>query len=124
MNHSHCEPLETRRLFDGSVVATVVDGDLIIIGDPAANRIMLDGEGLLSTEIRIRSEDTSVNDQFGEIVITGVTRDIKISLRDGDDVLDLEQLHAKRDLRIFTRQGADRITVEGVGIERRLHVES
>ena len=57
------EALEPRLLLAGDVTATVVGGSLYIVGDAAANDIIIDQTGLASDEFMISSgtDVTTIN---------------------------------------------------------------
>lgn len=118
------DALEERTLLDGNVTAVVNPfGDLIVAGDNAANELSLDQIGLAADVIRVTGLDgTTVNGQTAPLEITGVTRDIRVSLRGGGDVLHLFDVQVSRNLAINGGTGADLSTRDETTIVGRVRV--
>src|SRR5688500_600564 len=77
------EALESRVFLSGTVLATVVNGNLHIRGDAATNSIVVDGAGLTAGQVRISGAgDTAINDQADPVVLSGVTGRVNIRLGD------------------------------------------
>jgi pimeloyl-ACP methyl ester carboxylesterase len=125
----HFEPLEERRLMsvsenltslrssladpDDNNVTAVVNrrGDLVITGNGAANHIAIDQDGLRPDQFRISSADgsTTINGRSNPVVFARVRDDVHVSLRGGDDVLELSRINVRGDLRINMGAGTDHV---------------
>ena len=108
------EPLEARLLLAGDVAAAVINGHLVLTGDHRANEIIIDQTGLAANEFRIRSgaDATTVNGE-NEVIVAGVTGDVRANLRRGDDVLEIVDAVVAGDLIVRGRRGKDTVTVTG-----------
>ena len=130
--HPHAEVLESRRLMAGDVVAFLDGaGNLIVIGDGAANGILVDTFG----DFTIAGQDaggapTSVNGEPNGVARFPVTgeADVRIILLGGDDVVEVgtrsDSVDAPDDLEIYTGAGDDAVTTIGdtnVGDDLEIH---
>jgi len=111
------EALEPRLLLAGDVSAVVVGGNLLITGDGAANEIVIDQDGLAANEFRLRSgaDATTVNGE-DEVIVGGVTGDVRANLRGGDDVLEIVDAVVGGDLLVHGRRGDDTVAVSGCDV--------
>ena len=104
-----CEVLEQRQLLAGSVTASVVDGDLVIVGDASSNRITIDQYGLAPDSVRVTPYHTLLDGNFFPIVFTGITGGIRAELFDGDDRLNLQDLSLPGGLQVQGGGGNDSV---------------
>ncbi|MHC4718678.1 MAG: LEPR-XLL domain-containing protein, partial [Planctomycetota bacterium] len=82
------EPLETRVLLSGDVIAMVSDeGNLIITGDSQGNAILIEMAGTAAGEVQVTSADgsTTINGQVGPVILSGVTGDVEAEMGKGAD---------------------------------------
>ena len=109
------EALEHRRLLAGNVQAAVTGGgDLVIAGDNDGNLIRV--TTLASGEFRVDGLDgTTVNGNSSTETFSGVTDDLRINLRNGQNFLLFDELSVPDLLSIRTGSGNDRITFNGDG---------
>lgn len=143
------EPLEKRLMLDGNVLVEVVDGDLIITGDNLDNAIEIEagwvpGEpqpavmGYQPPQYIVSGRPTGSGDDVhsttvnGEtdIAVHGVTGDVRISLRGGDDSVTIQgrwsqeydpipsycSVFVANDLIIATSSGDDFVYLQGVEV--------
>jgi len=113
------ETLESRRLLAGGVTATVVDGDLFVVGDRDANAIVIrqaeDGadqfiiRGLVTDD----GVQTTINGE-ARIIVDGVTGDINASMRGGDDLIYIRDSDLPGNLIVRTGSGNDTVLVGGL----------
>lgn len=117
---------EQRLLLDGNVAAVVDHGTLTLKGDEADNSVEITTSAV---GIIVRGlNGTTINgsaDVFvafaGTTVLPG---DVRIDLKDGDDVALLSgELTIERDVRINAGRGDDRIGLDGVEVEGRVVVK-
>jgi hypothetical protein len=91
------ESLESRRVMAGNVTAEVINGDLIITGDDAANGITLHALGGGTYQVGSFGfpvgvmlpafDDTEINGDVPSAPFAGVTGKIILRMRGGDDVV-------------------------------------
>src|SRR4051812_21859695 len=90
---SPLETLESRTLLSGSVLVSVVGGNLIVRGDNAANVIVMDQTGLPAGQVRIPGDlGTSINNQPLPVVLSGITRSATIKMLGGADTVTLSNM--------------------------------
>jgi hypothetical protein len=117
------ESLESRRLLAGNVNVAVIGGHLIISGDNAANGITIephpeeDGTFIINGDL-----DTSLSGEFGTKFMSGVTGDVRISLRGGGDRVVIRGIEVAKNLVIDSGAGDDRVELRDVAISQRLTV--
>ena len=80
------ESLEDRRLMAGDVSATVTGGDLRIDGDNEGNEVVVRASDNLNEFVVEGLNGTTINGQ-ASMVFQGVTDDLRINLRGGDNRL-------------------------------------
>lgn len=126
--------LPSAALAAGNVLVSVQNGNLVILGDTADNNITLVESGVVGRA------GTTVNGERGLFFIDGVTNDVRIDMKSGDDFVRIElpgtnfaiphdlvvrtgkgndtvellQLRAPNETRIFTEEGSDVVFVDGV----------
>ncbi len=82
------EQLESRALLAGNVRAFVLGGNLIVNGDRQANEIVIVQGALGPQSFAISGQNgTKINGVVGDVDLPGVTRDVRINLHGGDDML-------------------------------------
>jgi hypothetical protein len=85
----HFERLEARQMLAGNVTAELVDGDLIVTGDAADNRIRIYMNAF--GETKLFGDGTIVNGvPDGTFDLTHLTGDVVARLGDGNDVVNFE----------------------------------
>ncbi|MHC4712529.1 MAG: hypothetical protein ACYTAN_04560 [Planctomycetota bacterium] len=111
------EPLEERIAPAGGITAAVKWGNLVITGDADDNAIYVDNAGIGAGEYRITSgmDPTQINGQAGPLVFTGVTEDLRISMGDGDDTVEIDQCLLPGSLRLDGGDGNNEFYLGGVG---------
>jgi len=111
-------------LLAGDVAAAVIGGNLVITGDAAGNEIVIDQDGLAAGQFRIRSgaDATTVNGE-AEVIVSGVTGDVRANLRGGDDVLEIVDAVVAGDLLVNGRGGDDTVTVTGCDVGGKIVVQ-
>jgi hypothetical protein len=118
----------------GNVRVTLNNGNLVIRGDEGDNNIIVTESGIAGRA------GTRVNGKFRAFIPDGVTKDVRISLLDGDDTVRIElpgtnfaiprdlqietglgddyvellQVRVPNDTRIYTGDGNDIVFVDGV----------
>ncbi len=104
----------------GNVELTVQDGTLIVTGDERENNIIVIRACCDKVLVTGRAE-TTVNGNAGRVDVEGVTRDIAVRLRGGDDFLRVEMVSGApalaKDLRIHAGNGDDIIELMGVAVQ-------
>ena len=117
MSNMHCDELEPRRLLAGNVTVTNVNGDLVITGDAASNRIIINS--VLSSDnnaidvapdyiIRSADDSTTINGEFS-MGFGGVTGSVRINLGAKADQVMLDNFVAGKDLIINGGRHGDSI---------------
>lgn len=92
----------------GNVRAAISDGNLVITGDNAANRISVESAG--EQRIAVRGFGTQVNGAFNAVkVFSGVTGGLSIQLKGGDDLLRVTNLITPADVLVSGGDGNDEI---------------
>ena len=82
----HIERLEARQMLAGNVTAELIDGDLIVTGDAADNRIRIYMNAF--GETKLFGEGTSVNGiPDGTFDLTDLTGDVVARMGDGNDIV-------------------------------------
>jgi hypothetical protein len=109
------EKLETRQMMAGDVSVSVNSGDLIIEGDDGNNELIIQGTGVDGEFALYAANGTSVNG-YSSIVVAGVTDDIRIHLRDGNNKLGLNRVDVPDDLRIRLGNGDDEVAIENLAV--------
>lgn len=104
----------------GDVELTLENGNLTITGDEADNNIIIIRECCDKVLVTGRAE-TTVNGREGRFDVEGVTRDIVIKLKGGDDFLRVEMVSGSaalaKDLKINTGKGDDIIELLGIAVQ-------
>lgn len=118
------EQLETRRLLAGDVaVALDADGDLSIQGDQVANDISVtaDANGdlvITGNDGTTVTYDGTTHDAGEAVTVSGVTGDVVINMKGGNDVVLVDggtnPIELPGSLVIHTGLGEDMVTVTGV----------
>ena len=102
------EKLEDRRLLAGNVEVFVTGGgDLIINGDDNSNDLVI--QTVSPGEFRINSSDTTINGSTDALTLSGVTDDVRINLRNGNNGIIFENTTIPDRLTIRTGNGGDAI---------------
>ena len=107
------EALEARLLLSGTVLASVVHGNLRIRGDAAANAIVLDQNGLNADQVRISgASGTAINNQADPVVLSGIMRGARIRMGAGDDSVAISNLGFPGNVSVNGGRGADILTID------------
>lgn len=118
------ESLERRLLMAGDVTAALKGGWLVVTGDAEANQVLIQNPS---------PGEYSVTGADGTTVtgspVTGVTKGIKVNLKDGDNTVAIvgsggETFHATGDVKITTGKGNDRILVAGLQADGKVTLSS
>lgn len=115
------EMLESRTLLAGSVTATMTPhGDLIVLGDRAANVLEMTptGEGTLALS---GESGTTVNGQ-ARITLPLTPRHVRITLGGGDDTLQVHDLAVAGALTVHGGTGSDRLHLWRLTIDGQLRI--
>jgi hypothetical protein len=103
------EPLEPRTMLAGDVTVSVEGGDLVVLGDDNANRVLIEGTGVAGGYL-IDSPDTNLffNGQLqgGAFLVTEAFGNIIVDLHGGDDFLLISNLTVDK-LIVDTDEGDD-----------------
>ncbi len=104
----------------GNVELTLENGNLIITGDERDNNIIVIRECCDKVLVTGRAE-TTVNGSSGRFDVEGVTRDIVMRMKGGNDFLRVEMVAGSpalaRNLRIHAGKGDDMIELLGVAVQ-------
>ncbi len=109
------EALEPRLLLDGNVTATVVDGNLQIVGDAADNSFRVT-PWCVAGEFEVIGQDKTTINGGSSAVVTGVTDDVTITTKGGRDEVDVQGVALPDDLTIRTGTGGDEVEVQGTNV--------
>ncbi len=101
----------------GNVRAIVRSRTLWITGDNASNTIEITTGDSPGQWIVSGIGSTTVNGQ-ARFVVSGVTRDVVIRMRGGDDVVSMASMHVPRDLRVDAGNGNNTIDLTDVQVRR------
>jgi hypothetical protein len=114
------ESLEGRICLAGNVTATFIDGHLMVAGDVGANNITLSQSGLRAHKLRISgASGTTINNQIGSVVISGVKGDVSIRMDLGADTVVVRDAQFPQSLG-FSQGGRDTLTIDNVVVARDL----
>jgi hypothetical protein len=100
------ESLEARRLM--AVTTSLNNGTLSITGDAAADDIAVVGTPNPG-EFTIMGRNGTTVDGMASLTIPGVTADLFLDLRDGDNVVDMDNVYIARDIVVVGGSGDDLI---------------
>jgi hypothetical protein len=100
------EQLESRRLT--AVTTSLNSGTLSITGDAAADDIAIVGTANPG-EFTITGRSGTTVDGMASVTIPGVTADLVIDMRDGENVVDLDNVYIARDIVVIGGSGDDLI---------------
>ena len=118
------EPMEPRLLMSGDVWVGVVHGSLVIRGDISSNHIVIDQAGLAAGQFRITGQDGTKVDGQNLRIVSGVTKDVRIGLGDGVDVLEMAGVAVSRDLTIRGGHSGDTFTVTDGSVGRNVNINA
>src|SRR5687767_5519221 len=115
MSHAQIQPLECRTLLAGNVTAVLSDGDLILTGDAARNRVLITTGQSHDAQVRIvgLDDDTTINGQF-DAAFSGVTGTVRVALGSGADTVAVRDLTLVRPFVISTGRGGDTVAFQNV----------
>lgn len=122
------ERLEQRAFLAGNVTASVTNGDLMLRGDDRGNSFALYSTGPSSVRVmHWGMGDTTTINGVGFVDFNGVTRDIRIDLRGGDDVarvgLAFPGLTVGRDVRVQGGEGRDMIFLNTARVAGNVNID-
>ena len=90
---SSIEIMEQRLFLSGSVLASVVHGNLTIRGNAAANSIVVDQAGLTAGQVRVSgAAGTAINNQNAPVILSGITGGVSVRMGAGVDSVTLTNL--------------------------------
>lgn len=119
--------LESRRLLSGDVLAKVIGGKLLLLGDNQDNAVVINDDGLASGQLRLTaSGGTTINGSAEPVVLSAITRGVAIRLEDGADSITLDGITAggKSGLSINGSGGADTIKILNSAITGRTKIRA
>ena len=116
------EKLETRQMMAGDVSVRVTNGNLVVTGDNQDNEIYVFQTDDQSYTL-FGENGTRINGLSG-MPFTGVTNDLRMNLRNGDNKLAILGMDAGDDVTIRTGRGNDTIILESVTIRSDLRIRS
>jgi hypothetical protein len=119
--------LESRRLLSGDVLAKVIDGKLLLLGDNQDNAVVINDDGLASEQFRLTaSGGTTINGSAEPVVLSGVTRGIAVRLQGGADSITLDGITAggKSGVSLNGSGGADTIRILNSAITGRTKIRA
>ena len=115
-----CEHVESRVMLAGNVVATVTaSGDLRISGDNASNHIHIKAQ---VGAIRIEGKDGTLVNGQSAVLMFGVQDDIFISMRGGNDAVQIRGIVVRSDMIIRTSSGDDTVIVLDTQVQNDLEI--
>jgi methionine-rich copper-binding protein CopC len=123
--HGICatEQLESRLFLSGTVLASVDHGVLHIQDDSTANAVVLDQVGLTGTQLRITgSTGTLINNQTAPIILTGITGNVFVQTRGGENSLRVNSAIFPGNLTINSQGGADSVALNSVVVSATLDI--
>ncbi len=126
------ERLEQRRMMAGDVSASLSGADLVVNGDNNGNEVVIRATAQSGQFVVEGLNGTTINGQQSA-TISGVTDDLRINLRNGENVLmltaegpDGEQavLNVVDDLQIRTGSGNDIVVLDNVRVGDRVNLRT
>lgn len=115
------EALESRVFLSGTLLASVVNGSVNIRGDAEANAIVVDQAGLGAGQVRVAgTSGTAINGQTDPVVLTGVTRNVRIRMGGGGDSVTLSNLSLPGHVSVV----AEHVVVQSVEVQRNTRIVS
>lgn len=112
------ENLENRNLMAGDVTVNVLGGNLVIVGDDAANGIELTSTAeagqLIVSGLDAADEATTINGEDAPLVVDGVNRGVIIRMGQGDDLLRFPQLNVRGTVNVRMGAGDDVVRIGDV----------
>ena len=120
------ESLEARLLLSGNVTAEVIGGSLVVTGDGADNMINIEQTGLGAGEFRIDRDGsgTTINGTLADVIVGGVTKDVKINMGDGHDMVHVRDSDVARDVVYKGGDGDDFFDIYDSEVGRHLKINS
>ncbi|MCI0479853.1 hypothetical protein L0Y59_04880, partial [Candidatus Uhrbacteria bacterium] len=118
--------LEERIAPAGGVSVSISNGNLIVVGDDDANSIVIDDESLRAGELRVSAGDgaTLINGSSDPYVAQGITGNVTITLKDGDDALEVSGVSITGGLKVDGGDGHDDVLVSGSTIGKSAMLKS
>jgi hypothetical protein len=116
--------LESRLVLDGNVSVSLHKGVLSIMGDAAANQISIASDASGNVTVTSTDGTTTLNNGAGPLMFSGVTNGLSINMGDGDDVVDIMGVRAKKDVSINMGNGNNTLTIEGMYVKKNLSITS
>jgi hypothetical protein len=122
------ENLESRQLLAGDVLVNVVRGDLVIQGDAADNDIAITAGTERGTFVVTGLNGTTVHQEgqspANEVTVSGMRRDVRINLGDGNDAVSLADANVRGNVTIRGGAGDDEIAIDETSIDGRLAIDA
>jgi hypothetical protein len=114
------ERIEDRTLLTGNVIAHVVAGNLVVVGDNKANEIGLQSTSGGKLELVSLDGTTTINGSSSPFTTSAVTGGVSIALGSGNDVVDVGDTSLATSLPhgllIILGNGADQVQIENTSI--------
>ena len=119
------EMLESRVFLSGSVLASVVHGNLNIRGDSGANAIVMDQTGLTADQVRITAgSGTSINHQANPVILSGITHGVYIRMGTAADTVTLANMSLPGNVSIGGGRGVNAVTFDNVHVASNLNIHN
>lgn len=123
---SRLEPLESRWMRAGNVLAAVVQGNLVITEDPATpatdNQIQIDQIGVPFGTFNITGGGTTTVNGGAAATLPGVVKDINVDLDGGDDLVTVTTAVIGGNLKIEMGVGDNTVLITNTEVRRNLTV--
>ena len=119
------EGLEGRRLQAGNVTASIVNGDLRIIGDNLSNQVVVIED---AGRYRVRGlNNTKINSAAADLFFSQeqLTRDLRVDMKGGNDIflLVLNGIQVPRDVKVSGGDGNDTVGFDQVNVGNDLTID-
>jgi hypothetical protein len=119
------ERLEDRLLLAGDVVGVVAGGTLTLTGDNLDNEFVVDQAGLSAQQFRVTpSGGTTINGLAGPVVFDVVNRNVRIDLKDGDDVVGFNGVALPGEVTIKGGDGDNTVTFDASTVAGRITINN
>lgn len=118
------ERLEDRLLYAGDVTVTLKNGNVSVRGDQSGNDLVLRmAEGVFLIEGRNQTTINGSNQPF-RLTTSSIAGDLKVDLRGGDDVVQIDDVVVLGRVTIRTGSGHDVLAAPGLSVRQDLRVST